>query len=559
MATVVKKHKKKLLGSSKMLLTKFIYGIFILTALLATVVIAVPAWADDPPKVPRVEVLPNEGPIGTTVFVRIWDYTSNKQVIVIFGTGTTITPGTAIVAKEITDAFGYAVVSFPIDSFAGGRYVVLVDDGTNKAIASFKITPKVTLSETGGFVGDTVTVSGNGFSASRPISILLDDTKVASGETNDKGKFADIQFTLPAATRGDHKIKVQDTDANSATVVYSVRQKMTIKPSSAAVGAEIAVSGSGFQPKDVTIYYDDKDVTLVRADSTGNFTATIKVPPCADGVHKIKADDGLNRAYCDLSVVSSILVSPNNGHVGMSVGIQGAGFRPGFPVTINYDNAKMEAPPVTPQGTFTYNLKIPTSRSGPHTITVTDGVNTQKTTFTIEATAPLAPGLSAPADSARIEKGVHFEWSAVNDPSGVTYVLEIAEDAKFSKILLSTSNLSQCSFDLPDDNKLLPSQKAPYFWRVKAIDGASNEGPWSSVGSFYRGYSLDSIATNMPDWTKYTLIGLGAALVAFVFFWLGRILRRAGRVDESEFESGPAANTETEWGYNPDSSDWNQK
>ncbi len=559
MTTEVKKYKKKLLGSGTLLLKMFIWEMVILTAILATMVIATPVGANDPPaKVPRVEVLPNEGPIGTTIYVRIWDYLPNKQVIVIFGTGTTITPGTAIVAKEITDAFGYAIVSFSIDSFAGGRYVVLVDDGTNKAIASFKITPKITLSDSGGFVGDTVIVSGNGFSANRPISVFFEDTKVASGETNDKGRFADVQFTLPAASRGDRKIKVQDTDANSITTVYNVRQKITVKPTSATVGAEVTISG-GFQPKDITIYFNDKDITLVRADSTGSFTATIKVPPCADGIHKIKVDDGSNRSYCDLSVVSSILISPNTGHIGMSIGIQGAGFRPGFPITITYANTKMEAPPVTPQGTFTHNFKIPKSRSGPHTITVTDGINTQKTTFTVEATAPLAPELSVPSDSARIEKGVSFEWSAVNDPSGVTYVLEVAEDAKFSKILLSTSNLAQCNFDLPDDKKLLPSQKAPYFWRVKAIDGASNEGPWSSVGSFYKGYSLDSIATNMPDWTKYTLMGLGAALVAFVFFWLGRILRRAGHVDEPEFESEPGVNTETAWGYNPDSNEWDQK
>jgi len=479
----------------------------------------------------------------------------------MMGSTTTITPGTAIVAKETTDSTGYAVASFIVDTFAGGRYAVIVDDGTNRGIAYFKVLPKITLAEATGFVGDTVTVSGNGFAATKPVSVFLDDTKVGTGDADDKGKFNEIKFILPATVKGDHKIKVVDSEANNATITYSVKQKMTVSPTSTTVGAELTINGTGFQAKDITIYFDDKDVTAVRADVDGNLVAKIKVPPCADGFHKIQADDGLNRSYADITVTSVITINPNNGHINIPVAIQGSGFRSGFPLTVNYDNTKMDAALVSDQGTFTFNFKVPKSRSGAHSITVTDGVNTQKATFTVEATAPLAPTLNLPADLSRVTEGIHYEWSSVSDPSGVNYVLEIAEDAKFSKIIASTANLLQCSFDLPDDDKLIPSQKTPYYWRVKAIDGASNEGPWSSVGSFYRGYTLETVVTNMPAWTKFALIGLGVALVAFLFFWLGRILRRAGRVDdETETElMSPATGSDAIWGYNADSNEWTQQ
>ena len=60
-------------------------------------------------------------------------------------------------------------------------------------------------------------------------------------------------------------------------------------------------------------------------------------------------------------------------------------------------------------------------------------------------------------------------------------------------------------------------EKAAYYWRVKAIDGASNEGVWSAPRSFRiaSGFAL-------PDWAKYTLIGVGAVLVGLLGFWLGR-------------------------------------
>jgi hypothetical protein len=536
--------------------------IFVCLVIIATAlfIIAQPVWAEDAPiKVPRLELLPNEGPVGTEVFVRILDFDPNKQVIVIFGTGTTITPGTTVVAKETTDEDGYAVASFAIDLFGGGRYNVLADDGTNKIIASFKITPKITLSDTSGFVGDTVSVSGNGFAASKPIKIYLGDTKLTTGDANDSGIFSDVKFIVPESSKGEHEIKVEDSEGNSKTAVYTIKQKMAISPLSASVSSNVTVSGTGFKPSDITIYFDDKDIAATTVDSNGNFTAIIKVPPCADGTHSIKVDDGLNRSYCELTIISKVIISPDNGHVGMAVGIQGSGFRPGFPITINFDNTTMDVATVSTDGIFSCNFKIPKGLSGSHTISVTDGVNTKKTAFNIESTPPLAPSLNLPADSERIEKGVHFEWSGVDDPSGVTYVLEIAKDAKFSERILSTADLTQCAFDLPADENLLPSQNAPYYWRVKAIDGASNEGPWSSVGSFYKGYSLNTIFSNMPDSTKYILIGLGVVLVAFVFFWFGHVLKKVRRVDDSEFElDKESSNTEATWDYNTESDKWNQ-
>jgi hypothetical protein len=525
---------------------------------LGFLVIVAPVRAADPS--PRVEVLPGEGAVGSTVFVRIYDYTPNKQVIIIFGPGTVITTGTIIAAKEITDSGGYAITSFLVDLYAAGRYNVIADDGTNKKMASFRVIPKITLSADNGFVNDIVTVSGTGFAAKKSINITVDDVKVTSVDTDSNGKISEVPFVVPPATKGDHTIKLQDSDGNLVSTVFNIKQKLVISPSSTTVGSEVTLTGTGFPPKDNTIYFDDKDISAIRVDNTGNFAAKFKVPSCADGVHKIKVDDGANRSYCEVTVLSTIAISPSSGNIGMSVGIQGSGFRPGFPITINYDNIKLEAPPVNNQGNFTHTIKVPKSRSGPHNITITDGVNVQKVVFTVEAAAPVAPTLSLPANSARIEKGLHMEWSPVTDPSGVVYVLELARDSKFSEILLSTANLVQNSFDIPEDSKLLPSQKDPYYWRVKAIDGASNEGPWSAISSFHKGITFDTVMLNMPDWAKYVLIGFGVLLVAFLFFWLGRTLSRAGSVEE--IEPGTAlmeSNSDAVLGYDADPNEWTQQ
>ena len=63
----------------------------------------------------------------------------------------------------------------------------------------------------------------------------------------------------------------------------------------------------------------------------------------------------------------------------------------------------------------------------------------------------------------------------------------------------------------------LSSEKTPYYWRIKAIDGAQNESNWTNAETF-------SIATPFPSWLLYLLITLGAVL----FFALGYFFQRRG-------------------------------
>ncbi len=61
------------------------------------------------------------------------------------------------------------------------------------------------------------------------------------------------------------------------------------------------------------------------------------------------------------------------------------------------------------------------------------------------------------------------------------------------------------------------SKEAPYYWHVKAIDGAFNESQWSGTGAFSVGFSLA-----LPQPLIYTIFGIGALLLGMFGFWLGR-------------------------------------
>ena len=71
-----------------------------------------------------------------------------------------------------------------------------------------------------------------------------------------------------------------------------------------------------------------------------------------------------------------------------------------------------------------------------------------------------------------------FRWSPSDDPSGGAYVLEVASDRDFSTLVLNKRDVTATSYAVTDQEKL---GRGIYYWRVKSIDAASNEGLWSEV------------------------------------------------------------------------------
>jgi hypothetical protein len=106
---------------------------------------------------------------------------------------------------------------------------------------------------------------------------------------------------------------------------------------------------------------------------------------------------------------------------------------------------------------------------------------------------------------------------------------------------------------MPEDQEILPHRKEAYFWRVRAIDGASNAGGWSEERSFFLGPNMASIMSNMPGWTKYVLVGLGLILFAFLFFWIGH-LRTRGRSFEDDLDYEYDENYDTSYSEYEDDS-----
>ena len=65
----------------------------------------------------------------------------------------------------------------------------------------------------------------------------------------------------------------------------------------------------------------------------------------------------------------------------------------------------------------------------------------------------------------------------MSDPSGITYQIQIDNDANFSSPVYFAVDLVENTHTLPDENAL--ALFIPYFWRVRAKSGAGLTCDWS--------------------------------------------------------------------------------
>ena len=143
----------------------------------------------------------------------------------------------------------------------------------------------------------------------------------------------------------------------------------------------------------------------------------------------------------------------------------------------------------------------------------------------MEGTPPDKPRLISPVDTRTGFSGSFtgricptFTWSNVADPSGiVSYDLEIyGGDNPAVSISVPIEDVSFqgdiVAYTLPGKYALSPGT---YHWKVRAIDGAENEGNWAEVQSFHAGV--------LPQWAMIT-ITVGLLLV--IILGVGIFIRR---------------------------------
>jgi hypothetical protein len=482
---------------------------------------------------PAITLDDDEGYVGDTVIVDGNGFLASSTVTIYYDGDN--------VGTKTTDAYGVFTsdFTFAVPASTEGIHEIRARDTTDYTpYVYFDVSPKIIISPTSGAVGDTVTVSGTGFDGNATITITFDGTTQTTATTNSSGTFAATTFAVPETSRGTHTVRAQDSGANYATATFSVAQNITLSPASGPSGTTVTVTGNGFgASKAITIKYNNISVTTnpasVTSNSLGYFAATFSVPVGVAGTYEVSVSDGTNTATANFVSTTDATISQTTsttapGNVGMPLTITGVGFTPSHEITVTYSMSGSESDTLATDttdasGEFEVAFTIPPSTGGTHIITVTDGTIVKSFDFVMESNPPPTPELALPLADTKLKDRL-FEWGAVNDvapaSNPVTYDLQIATDASFTSTstLIDVTGLTTAAYTLPEEEELESTgEDAPYYWRVRAVDAASNASAWSTSSTFTVGWSFE-----FTGWVVWVTMGLVAVLFFFLGLWLGR-------------------------------------
>lgn len=410
---------------------------------------------------------------------------------------------------------------------------------------------EITLDPEDGPVDTPLEITGAEFSASDDIIIEYDGREVdiesgSDDETDSSGDFSSV-ILVPDSIAGTHTLTVT-VDGTEIEAEFTVVPDVILAPTSGQAGDQVTVSGTGFgKSEEVIIWFQDIGLATETTGRYGSFATTFLVPNLSASIYDVEAEDDANnsdKAKFTITVapppalepepeptpsptpepmLPSVTgsISPEVGNVGTDLLLSGIGFTAGETVTIKYDHEEVATATVTAEGVFIAAFKVPVSDFGVHVITASDGTNTLESTFTMESDVPATPVPLLPEMGIQVKSPILYDWEDVTDLSlPVTYDLQIATDDHFDAgdIVLEKIFLAESEYTLTEEEELeLAGSESPYFWRVRAVDAASNEGEWSGAGEFYVKSGL-----GMPSWAIYTLMGLGGLLLFALGYLFGR-------------------------------------
>lgn len=476
----------------------------------------------------------DEGIVGTEVEITGEGFDNNEDIYVEYdGDEIDIESG-----DTDTDSDGEFECTIIIPESTAGEHTITVigEDSDLEAEAEFTVEPEVTISATSGAAGDTVNISGTGFGDEVDVEVLFDNDEVVTDETDRDGSFY-ASFQVPAIGSGTYDVDVEDDDGNDASVEFTIATAtISINPTEGNINSTITVTGTGFKSNtSVTISFDNESVATSTSNEYGGVSGSFNIPVRGAGTYKVKVSDGTNAAQVDFVISTSTSISPvtstaSPGYIGTAVTVSGTGYVPATAVTVTYGGTQVATTTVDTNGNFSATFNVPVSTGGTHDIIANIGTTSKTYTFYMEQTPPSLIYPQLPFMYSEMEDW-RFDWCGdqtdltkeVTDQSPpITYTLQIATSQDFSQgsIVFERTGLTESEYTLTKEEELESrEEEQPYYWRVMAIDGASNEGAWSGVGEFF---VKGGFSWNIPRPVLITLIVIGVLVLAVLGFWFGR-------------------------------------
>lgn len=306
-------------------------------------------------------------------------------------------PITDISSSNFAVSGSYVFVTWQDEAASNFQVYFSATNGTVVQSSSFSATP------VRGAVGTTVTVTGDNFEASLPITISFDSVTIATTESNGSGYFS-TTITIPAATAGSNTITATD-GTNTLSSNFNVVPNISLTPVKGQAGSSVTVTGNGFAATSgVTVMFGSTKVATTTTDGVGNFSASFTVPSGSTGSNTVTATDSspsANTATATFNVAApKITLSPIKGAVGKSVVVTGTGFLSSATITITYDNNEIITTTSNSTGGFVAPaFTVPASPYGSNMVNATDGTFSATANFNVVPNLSITPKTSAGKNS----------------------------------------------------------------------------------------------------------------------------------------------------------------
>jgi len=497
--------------------------------LIAVALPAAPAQAQCAPY--GIELSSSSGVPGTEVTVYGHDFRDDALVDLYYDG--------KIIATDRTNSKGDFTIPFTIPEGCTGHYEVKAKLPYTEVHTYFTVKPGLTVSPEKGPVGTTVTVEGRGFAKNEGSIELMyylnGDYKTVEGRiTADARGSWETSFQIPLSTKGEHKLDAEGDESRLYEVedaTFKVTPDISIDKSAGIVGESINMTGSRFanNERGIQILFDDQAVvTDIKANTAGDWEASFEVPEMPAGEYSVTAEgehtEKEDTIELSFEIKPDIVLSADEGYVGMDLTITGRGFAANEDVVIMYDDSQAAASETNDKGSFDISFLVPESKYGECSVTAEDTAENEATSiFIMESEPPPIPELISPSDGSRLglmgKVTPTFEWSEVSDTSGVAYYrLQIATstsvnaNGEFADPIFSIEGLVGTNYTL-EETEALPY--GTYYWIVQAVDGTENESDWTEARSFRTGL--------LPRWG---LIAAATAIVVLLVALIRALVRR---------------------------------
>ena len=406
-----------------------------------------------------ITLKPSTGPSGTSVTVSGTGFASSETVDVYWDS----------LADQVTTATSNASGSFtatfdvPTPTNNGSHTVIAAGTTLDQATAAFTVGPQITLAPTNGGVGSTVTVTGSGFSAGEDVGLAFDTTAVGTTVAGTSGDIS-TTFTVPQGVlNGPHTVTATGLSSKlTGKATFTVGAVIKLKPASAAPGASVTVTGSGFHPTEaVSLSFNGTALTPaapITTDNQGGFTASFTVPATIAGSDPVVATGASgatgDQATATLSVKAALTLTPLEGRPGNQVQVSGQGFGADETVTLTDTEGDAIAAPLTNSvGSFSavaFSMSGSVGcgggclGSGPVTVTGVGSASAQKATVQYlvnDASISVTPTSGGTGTTVTLTGSGFGDLETVNVTFQTHQVLSVTTD--------SAGNLPTSTFNVP--------------------------------------------------------------------------------------------------------------